>query len=254
MRHDSPYARVRRFCSRRRHTRSARSRSSAVLNSARPSPMTISGSGATTSVHCRNTEQTWSSSTRSRSRAPYRLCRSPTQTNCRPVSGWNGCVTRTRRAPESEKPAVRGELQAPRSRDVRMARGQWRRRACRVPRRAAGTTAARLRCDRTARATVATSSTSTCVKFCAVRGIVCRVTTIELQLAEARAAIADRDAKIDQLARDVAMLQVAIKHLLAQRRGGHRVPAGQGLLFPEAPSVDAPKAEEAETDASDEGG
>jgi hypothetical protein len=50
------------------------------------------------------------------------------------------------------------------------------------------------------------------------------------------------------------MLQVAIKRLLAQRRGGHRVPAGQGLLFPEAPSFDAPKAEEAETDLSDEAG
>lgn len=93
------------------------------------------------------------------------------------------------------------------------------------------------------------------MKFCAVRGIVCRVTSIELQLAEARAVIADRDAKIDQLGRDVALLQDAIRHLLAQRGGGHRVPAGQGLLFPEASSaVDAPKAEEAETDDSDEAG
>jgi transposase len=93
------------------------------------------------------------------------------------------------------------------------------------------------------------------VKFRAVRGIVCRVTSIDLQLAEARAAIADRDAKIETLARDVAMLQDAIKHLLSHRGGGHRVPAGQGLLFPEASSaVDAPKAEEAATDDSDEAG
>ena len=79
--------------------------------------------------------------------------------------------------------------------------------------------------------------------------------TLKRQLAEARATIADRDSKIEKLARDVAMLQDAIKHLLARRGGGHRVPAGQGLLFPEAASlVEAPKAEEAAADDGDETG
>jgi transposase len=75
-----------------------------------------------------------------------------------------------------------------------------------------------------------------------------RVTSIELkltvrklqkQLADRDAAIADRDAKIDKLMRDVALLQDAIKHLFAQRRSSHRIPEAQGLLFPAAePSVE----------------
>ena len=103
---------VRRSCSARRDTRSASSRRSATRSSPRPWPMTTSGSAATTSVHCRGTEQTWSASVRSRSLVPYRLYRSPTQTSCRPLSGWKGWVTRTRRVPVSEEPVVRAELQA----------------------------------------------------------------------------------------------------------------------------------------------
>jgi hypothetical protein len=69
------------------------------------------------------------------------------------------------------------------------------------------------------------------------------------QLAEARAAIADRDGKIEKLARDVAMLQETVKHLLAQRRSGHRVPQGQGLLFADAPiAAEAPTAQAAGED------
>jgi hypothetical protein len=60
-------------CSRRRATRSASSTRSATRNGDRPSLKTISGSGATTSVHCGGTEQTRSSSARSSSRLPYRL-------------------------------------------------------------------------------------------------------------------------------------------------------------------------------------
>ena len=71
------------------------------------------------------------------------------------------------------------------------------------------------------------------------------------QIAEAHAAIADRDAKIEQLAKDVATLQAAVKHLLSGRRGKYRIPQGQGLLFPESErngvSLDA------EATASDEG-
>lgn len=63
------------------------------------------------------------------------------------------------------------------------------------------------------------------------------------QLAERDAAIADRDARIAKLAGDVAKLQTAVKQLLAQRGGGHRVPEGQGLLFPEAASDPTPESE-----------
>ena len=57
---------------------------------------------------------------------------------------------------------------------------------------------------------------------------------LKKQIAERDAAIADRDAMIDKLSRDVALLKDAVQQLLAQRRGGHRIPEGQGLLFPEA--------------------
>jgi transposase len=57
---------------------------------------------------------------------------------------------------------------------------------------------------------------------------------LKKQLAEARAAIADRDTKITKLASDVATLQDAVKQLLARRGGGYRIPEGQGILFPEA--------------------
>ena len=107
-----------RSCSTRPDTRSASSRRSATRSSARPLLMTISGSGAATSVHGCGTEQMRSPSTRRRSRIPYRLYRSPTQTSCRPLSGWNGWVTRTRRVPRSEGRAFRGELQATRARSV----------------------------------------------------------------------------------------------------------------------------------------
>lgn len=81
---------------------------------------------------------------------------------------------------------------------------------------------------------------------------------LKKQLAERDAAIADRDAKIEKLASDVAMLQAAVKQLLARRSGGYRVPEGQGLLFPEATmAVDSPAAElsaddEEEADSDEE--
>lgn len=83
------------------------------------------------------------------------------------------------------------------------------------------------------------------------------------QLAEREAAIADRDAKIEKLARDVARLEALVKQLLARRGGGLRVPEGQGLLFPEAAiAVEPPNADEssagdvgdADGDDGDDGG
>lgn len=79
------------------------------------------------------------------------------------------------------------------------------------------------------------------VKCDARGGVVCRVTEADLasditmlraQLAERDAELADRDKTIAKLAKDLAMLQDTVKKLLAQRRGGHRVPENQGLLFP----------------------
>ena len=68
--------------------------------------------------------------------------------------------------------------------------------------------------------------------------------TLKRQLAEARAAIADRNAKIEKLAKDVATLEAAVKHLLTQRRSGYRIQEGQGLLFPEsAPAGESPQAD-----------
>ena len=57
---------------------------------------------------------------------------------------------------------------------------------------------------------------------------------LKQRLTEAHAAIADRDAKIEKLARDLATLEAYVKQLLAGRRGGHLIPEGQGVLFPNA--------------------
>lgn len=61
---------------------------------------------------------------------------------------------------------------------------------------------------------------------------------LKKQLAERDAAIIDRDAKIEKLARDLATLEAHIKRLLAGRRGGYLVSEGQGLLFPSALGTD----------------
>jgi len=61
-------------------------------------------------------------------------------------------------------------------------------------------------------------------------------------IVERDAAIADRDTQIKKLASDLAVLQQAVKEMLARRGGGQRVPEGQGLLFPAA-ALEAPKAE-----------
>jgi transposase len=76
---------------------------------------------------------------------------------------------------------------------------------------------------------------------------------LKKQLAEAHAALADRDTKIGKLASDLATLQAAVKQLLARRGGGHRVPEGQGLLFPEAAlGIESPATETAAPDGETE--
>jgi transposase len=75
------------------------------------------------------------------------------------------------------------------------------------------------------------------------------------QLGERNATIVDRDKTIAKLAKDVATLQDTVKKLLAQRGGGHRVPEGQGLLFPEAFTPVEPTPPTATVDAEpDDGG
>jgi hypothetical protein len=87
------------------------------------------------------------------------------------------------------------------------------------------------------------------VKFLARRGIVRCVTIDEArleieglkkQLAEARATIADRDAKIAKLAADLATLQAAVKQLLRHRGRDHGDQEGQGVLFPTA-TIETPQ-------------
>lgn len=90
-----------------------------------------------------------------------------------------------------------------------------------------------------------------------LRELQAEVAKLRALLAERDAAIADRDAQIAKLAGDVARLQAAVKQLLARRGGGHRVPEGQGLLFPEAllsiaPPASEPPASEPAADDADE--
>lgn len=89
---------------------------------------------------------------------------------------------------------------------------------------------------------------------------------LKAQLADRDAVITDRDAKIEQLARDLAILEEHVKRLLAGRRGGYLVPEGQGVLFPSAleaaeehepdsgemPGDDAGEAADAERDSRPE--
>jgi transposase len=108
------------------------------------------------------------------------------------------------------------------------------------------------------------TTSSDFVKRDARDGIVCRVPAVDFalensvlrqQLIERNATIADRDKTIAKLAQDVATLQDAVKKLLAQRSGGHRVPAGQGLLFNETVTPIEPTPAPASVDAEpDDGG
>lgn len=85
--------------------------------------------------------------------------------------------------------------------------------------------------------------------------LVLEISALRQQLSERDAVIADRDQAIAKLARDFAKLQDALKKLLAQRGGGHRVPEGQGLLFADALEPVEPTPSTATVDAEpDDGG
>ena len=109
------------------------------------------------------------------------------------------------------------------------------------------------------------------LKFCVTADVDSRVTDgalraqvrrLEQELAKKDAVIAgleallaDRDAQIAKLTADVATLQKLVNTLMAQRRGGIRVPEGQGLLFadgaPDVTAADAPSGEAKDADDSD---
>ncbi len=76
---------------------------------------------------------------------------------------------------------------------------------------------------------------------------------LKAQLVDRDAAIIDRDAKIEQLARDLATLEAHVKRLLSGRGGGHLIPEGQGLLFPNAVGVVELEAAPDEASKTDEG-
>ncbi len=101
-----------RLSEQRRVTRLARSIKSASRKSARPLPMTTSGSGEARSVHCGGMVQIVPSPARSRSLLPDRLYRSPMQGSRWPANGWNGWVMRTSCAEAVGRSAFRAELQA----------------------------------------------------------------------------------------------------------------------------------------------
>src|SRR5271165_6864641 len=128
MRHNYPYTSCTRLLAESCSTRRASPMRSTTRRSARPRPMTTSGSGAATSVHCGGTEQIVLSSMRSRNRLPDRLWRSPTQTSCRSANGWKGWVTRTSCAEATVWSAFAGELQEARARAVPVALGEGGRR------------------------------------------------------------------------------------------------------------------------------
>ena len=128
-RRNYPYTSCTRLLAESCSTRRASPMRSTTRRSARPRPMTTSGSGAATSVHCGGTEQIVLSSMRSRSRLPDRLWRSPTQTSCRSANGWKGWVTRTSCAEATVWSAFAGELQAAGEGQVRLAADRRRRSA-----------------------------------------------------------------------------------------------------------------------------
>ena len=77
-----------------------------------------------------------------------------------------------------------------------------------------------------------------------------QIAALDALVAERNAVIADRDKTIAKLANDLAILQQAVKDLLARRGGGQRVPEGQGLLFPEG-TIEAPKTEALAADSNE---
>ncbi len=114
------------LCCIRRATSSPSSSKSPRLQSARPSPAAAARSGVAASVHCGGTEQIRPSAKRSSQRLPDRLPRLATHTPPCPEYGWKGWVTVTRCGEAGDTPAFLPEVQTPRERTFRLARGEGR--------------------------------------------------------------------------------------------------------------------------------
>src|SRR5690606_19432185 len=146
-----------------------------------------------------------------------------------------------------------GTREASRSRHLRLAGSGCGRREGRVSRGAVGVAARRLRRRGLARATMATTSEKEVgdhtrqrlnvardLRWCAqmpTQALQIEIERLKAQLSERDAAIVDRDARIERLAHDLAMLESHMKRLLGGRRGGYLIPEGQGVLFPNALEV-----------------
>ena len=59
------------------------------------------------------------------------------------------------------------------------------------------------------------------------------IEALRQQVADRDAKLRDQARKIAELTNDVASLKAVVEKMLAQRGGGMKVPAGQGLLFAE---------------------
>ncbi len=75
----------------------------------------------------------------------------------------------------------------------------------------------------------------------------------DARIADLEALLSDRDATIARLSKDVATLQALVNQMLSKRRGGIRVPEGQGLLFPENATGHEPADTSSDDDAAPDG-
>lgn len=75
---------------------------------------------------------------------------------------------------------------------------------------------------------------------------------LRVVIAERDAIIADRDAKIERLARDLDTLRTQVDLLLRGRKGGLTVPEGQGLLFGDPSTTDGEDVDSSEGEAVDD--
>lgn len=76
---------------------------------------------------------------------------------------------------------------------------------------------------------------------------------LQREIEELRAKLVDRDAKIEDLARDLAALKDHINRLLASRGRGHLIAEGQGVLFPDPPAPEASQSDSAAGSETDDG-
>src|SRR6266496_3829428 len=94
-------------------TRSASTRRSAIRNGERPAETTTNGSAGTTSVHSAGRLASSPASSKKKTRSHCQVLQRFTNSNERPDSGWNRCVTRTNSGyfPPAASRAVHGSVE-----------------------------------------------------------------------------------------------------------------------------------------------